>query len=308
VNPIPANVPLALLDRLPEAIAVIDVREPGLAVVLANDALQRLRGKGRDELLRLDLAGLLGEPGGAARMAELGGHIARGESVTVRIPNPAARQGSGSVDVRCEPLRDAAGVVTHYVTFHQPVAEPPGAEPAPIVRTPLPRDDRLTGLRHAEYFHELYRRDFAIAQRESRALVLFLVDIDALGSYNDTFGRQAGDSVIRRVGRTLSAGLRRASDLVSRLEGGRFVGLSAGMDLAQARRHAETLAARIRDLHMHHPHSPVARVVTVSIGVTHLVPGRQATPEQLLQSGYHALEAARAGGRNRVAAAEPPAG
>jgi len=305
VSAVPPDVPLALLDRLPEAIAVIDVRQAGLPVVLANGALQQLRGRGREELCALGLAGLLGEAGGAARMAELEGHIARGESVTVRMTYQGAAQGSGSIDVRFEPLRDAAGVVSHYVSFHQPVAEPPGVEPAPIVRSPLPRDDRLTGLRHSEFFHELLRRDFAIAQREGRALTVFVVDIDALGRYNDTFGRGAGDSVIRRVGRTLLGSMRRASDLVARIEGGRFVGLSTGMDLAQAVRHGETLAGRVRELHMHHPHSPVARVVTVSVGVTHLQPSPQSTPEQLLKAGYRALDAARAAGRNRVAATEP---
>jgi diguanylate cyclase (GGDEF)-like protein len=306
VSSLPPTLQLALLDRLPEAIAVIDVRQPGFPVVLANGALQQLRGRGREELCALDLAGLLGEAEGAARIAELAGHIARGESVTVRMANPSTTQGSGSVDVRFEPLRDAAGVVSHYVSFHQLVAEPPGAEPAPIVRSPLPRDDRLTGLRHSEFFHELFRRDFAIAQREGRALTLFVADIDALGRYNDTFGRQAGDSVIRRVGRTLSTSMRRASDLVARIEGGRFVGLSTGMDLAQALRHGETLAARVRELHMHHPHSTVARVVTVSVGVTHLQPGPQSTPEQLLKAGYRALDLARAAGRNRVASEDPP--
>jgi len=306
VNSLPPNLQLALLDRLPEAIAVIDVRQAGFPVVLANGALQQLRGLSREELVALGLAGLLGEAAGAVRLTELEGHIARGESVTLRMTNPRGSQGPGSVDVRFEPLRDAAGAVSHYVSFHQPVAEPSFGETAPIVRTPLPRDDRLTGLRHSEFFQELFRRDFAIAQREGRALTIFVADIDALGLYNETFGRGAGDSVIRRVGRTLLASMRRASDLVARIEGGRFIALSTGMDLAQGLRHGETLAARVRELHMHHPHSPVARVVTISVGVTHLQPGPQSTPEQLLKTAHSALDAARAAGRNRVAARQTP--
>ena len=95
--------------------------------------------------------------------------------------------------------------------------------------------------------------------------------------------------------------MRRASDLMARVEGGRFIGLSTGLPAEQARRHGETLVARVRELHMHHPHSPVARFVTVSVGVAQCVPAPQATPEALLEAAHQALGDARAAGRNRVA-------
>lgn len=304
----PVRLTLALLDHLPDAVAVIDVREPSYPLVLANAALQQLRQRDSAELLGGGLEGLLGPHGSGAGLGELRQRFGRAESFTIRAgvrdPDPAAPR----VDVRFEPMRDEEGVLTHYVSFHQPVGEQAAPEPAPVVRAPLQRDDRLTGLRHAEFFHELMRRDFAIAQREGKSLTLYLADIDALERYNTTFGRLAGDSVVRRVGRALSSGLRRASDLIARLEGGRFIGFSSGMDLEHARRHGESLAARVRDLHMHHPHSPVAKVVTVSLGVAHVTPGPQSTPEQLIAAAEVALEAARASGRNRVALEEPPGG
>jgi diguanylate cyclase (GGDEF)-like protein len=297
---LPESLTLVLLDQLPEAIAVVDVRREGLPVVLANQALEQLRGRSRDEIVRLGLGGLLGEAEGGPRTTEVGAALARGEPLSLRVAIDGPR-GPVSAEIRFEPLRDAAGAVTHFVGFHVQLPGAPPREAEPATRPPLPREDRLTGLRHIEFFHELYRRDFAIAQREGRALTVFLIDIDALGLYNETFGRQAGDSVIRRVGRALSSALRRASDLVARVEGGRFIGFSVGMDAVQVRRHGETLAARVRELHMHHPHSPVARIVTVSVGAGHLVPTPTATPEPLLESAQRALELAREAGRNRVA-------
>jgi diguanylate cyclase (GGDEF)-like protein len=297
---LPDSLTLALLDQLPEALAVLDVRQEGLPVVLANQPLAALRGRARGELVQLGLAGLLGELPGAVRVGEIAAVLARAEPLTLRVAAETPR-GPVTLELRFEALRDAAGVATHVVCFHAAVPGPLPREAEPAIRPPLPREDRLTGLRHIEFFHELYRRDFAIAQREGRALTIFLADIDALGVYNETFGRQAGDSVVRRVGRALASGLRRASDLVARVEAGRFVGLTVGMDLAESRRHGETLAARVRELHMHHPHSPVARVITVSIGVGHLVPAPATTPEQLLRAAQRALESARDAGRNRVA-------
>ena len=304
---LPFSLTLALLDHLPDAIAVIDARRPGFPVILANGALEQLRQRARTELVTGGLVGLLGSAADGARLGELHERFGRAESFTIRAAIRDATANLARIDVRFEPMRDEEGVLTHYVSFHQPVGDPAAADPAPVVRAPLQRDDRLTGLRHAEYFHEIMRRDFAIAQREKRALTLYVADVDALERYNTTFGRLAGDSVIRRVGRALSAGLRRASDLIARLEGGRFVGFSTGMDLDQARRHGESLAGRVRELHMHHPHSAIARVVTVSIGVAHLTPGPKSTPEQLLAAGHRALESARAAGRNRIAIEEPNA-
>jgi diguanylate cyclase (GGDEF)-like protein len=303
---LPLSLTLALLDHLPDAIAVIDARSPGYPVILVNGPLEQLRHHGREQLLREGLAGLIGTAAADSGLAELKARFTRGEAFTVRAVIKDAPAASARLDVRFEPMRNEEGVLTHYVSFHHAVSE--ATEPAPVVRAPLQRDDRLTGLRHSEYFHEMLRRDFSIAQRDGRTLTLYVADIDALGRYNDTFGRLAGDSVIRRVGRALSSGLRRASDLIARVEGGRFVGLSSGMDLTQAKRHGEGLAARVRELHMHHPHSPVARVVTVSVGVAHLAPGPHSTPEQLLAAARQALETARAAGRNRVAAEEAAPG
>lgn len=310
---------LALLEQLPDAVAVLDAREPGLPVVLVNGALETLVGQPREDLCRIGLAGLLGEPPDAPRVSEIAAQLVLGEGFSVSLQTGTHTRGLPA-SIRFEPLRDGSGAVTHFVSFHE-VAGPPStpapprtlpdsppaapAEAATPPKPPVPREDRLTGLRHIELFHEIFRRDFAIAQREGRSLTIFLCDIDALGVYNDTFGRQAGDSVIRRVGRALWSGLRRASDLLSRVEEGRFVGFSVGMSEEEALRHGQTLVTRVRDLHMHHPRSPVGRVVTVSVGVASVLPDPTTSPEHLLKLGQQALEHARALGRDR--AAGPPA-
>ncbi len=293
-------VTLALLDHLSEAIALIDVRDPELPVVFVNRALAELRGQTAEELRRAGLAGLIGG-GDTALLAASAATLACGRSLALQATGLEGAAGPLVVDIRFEPLRDAAGVVTHAVAIHAQRADLPARDREPATQPLLRRDDRLTGLRHIEFFHELFRRDFAIAQREGRQLALYVADIDALGTYNDTFGRQAGDTVIRRVGRALVGTMRRASDLLARVDGGRFVAVSVGMDEAHSLRHGETLAARVRDLKLHHPRSPIARYVTVSVGVTDLVPGHNSTPEQMLASALRALDAARAAGRNRVA-------
>ncbi len=291
-----AEVALALLDGLPEGVAVVDAGTASWPVVYTNPALAALRGEAPEALQRLDFAALVRDAEDYADAAALQAALGRGESVRYRARTGATAGAPAVLDVRLQPLRRPDGTLTHVVAYHQAH----GADAHLADARPLLREDRLTGLCHADWFRELYKRDFAIASREGRLLTLFLVDIDSLGAYNDTFGHQAGDSVVRRVGRTLLSALRRGSDLVARLEGGRFVGFSTGMTHEQAVRHAETLAARVREMHVHHPRSRVARFVTVSVGVGTGVPSPGMRPDTLLEAATAALEQARADGRNRV--------
>lgn len=297
---LPQELALALLDVLPEGVAVIDAADPGWPVIYANRVLSQLRGESPEASAALTFAALVRDAEDYSDAAALQAALGRGEPVRFRARTGAASGTPATLDVRLQPIREPGGALTHVVAFHSV----PGGADAPAEARPLLREDRLTGLCHADWFRELYKRDFAIASREGRQLTLFLVDIDALGAYNDTFGPQAGDSVVRRVGRTLLSALRRGSDLVARLDGGRFAGFATGMTYEQAVRHAETLAARVRELHVHHPHSRVARFLTVSIGVASGAPTPGMRPDALLEAATAALEAARAEGRNRVVGQE----
>ena len=262
-----AEVALALLDGLPEGVAVVDAGTASWPVVYTNPALAALRGEAPEALQRLDFAALVRDAEDYADAAALQAALGRGESVRYRARTGATAGAPAVLDVRLQPLRRPDGTLTHVVAYHQAH----GADAHLADARPLLREDRLTGLCHADWFRELYKRDFAIASREGRLLTLFLVDIDSLGAYNDTFGHQAGDSVVRRVGRTLLSALRRGSDLVAR-----------------------------REMHVHHPRSRVARFVTVSVGVGTGVPSPGMRPDTLLEAATAALEQARADGRNRV--------
>jgi len=297
----------ALLDQLPGAVAVVDVRTEALPVVFANQALAELRGVTPEAVRGAGILGLVGED--ETRLGALRKAFAAGDTLLLRVAVNDPLRGTFSADLRFEPLHTIEGAPTHYAAYPARVGRAASrAEAEPSARPPVSRDDRLTGLRHIDLFHEFFRRDFAIAQREGRALALFVFDIDALGIYNDTFGRLAGDTVIRRVGRSLLAGLRRASDLVARVEGGRFVGLAAGMDAEQAQAYAATLAARVRELHLHHPRSPVAKVVTVSTGYAQAMPGPDQTPETMLRDALLSLDAGRTERARALVPGEAPGG
>jgi len=132
----------------------------------------------------------------------------------------------------------------------------------------LSRDDAVTGFLNANSFKEVLEHDWAVAAREksSLALVAFtLVDFDA---YLEVFGRHAADSCQRRVAQAIRRCLRRASDVVARLDGAQLVVLSHAADEDGVREFAMNISTAVRELGLHHPRSASGRFVTVSHSVS----------------------------------------
>jgi diguanylate cyclase (GGDEF)-like protein len=161
------------------------------------------------------------------------------------------------------------------------------------------REDRVTGLRSRAYFDDILRRDFALAQRESRVLALLVFDVDQMSCYNETFERTGGDACLKRIARALTTAFRRGSDLVARWDGAGFAALLPNVVAAQALEQAQAVAQRIHSQQLHHPHS-THRFVTVSVGVAVRVPAVTDIPEQLVSAAEAALTRAKAQGRNRA--------
>ena len=128
----------------------------------------------------------------------------------------------------------------------------------------LTREDAVTGLLNERAFREVLEHDWAVAGRERGSLVLVLFVLDDFAAYVDVFGKHAADSCLRRVGQAIRRCLRRASDVVGRLDGARLVVLSHSSDRDAVEEFATQIATTVRELGLHHPRSSVARFVTVS--------------------------------------------
>jgi diguanylate cyclase (GGDEF)-like protein len=131
----------------------------------------------------------------------------------------------------------------------------------------LSRDDPVTGLLNGKAFQEVLAHDWAVAAREKSTLALVLFTLDDFDEYVDVFGRHAADSCLRRVGQAIRRCLRRASDVVGRLEDAKLAVISHSADEANVREFASRIAAAVRELGLHHPRSTVSKFVTVSFTV-----------------------------------------
>lgn len=131
----------------------------------------------------------------------------------------------------------------------------------------LSRDDPVTGLLNERAFREVLEHDWAVASREKSTLSLVLFTLDEFDAYVDVFGRHAADSCLRRVGQAVRRCLRRASDVVGRLEGAKVIVLSHASDQEGVHEFAARIAAAVRELGLHHPRSTVSKFVTMSFSV-----------------------------------------
>jgi diguanylate cyclase (GGDEF)-like protein len=132
----------------------------------------------------------------------------------------------------------------------------------------LSRDDPVTGLLNGRAFADVFEHDWSVAEREKGKLSLVTFTLDDFDSYLEVFGRHAADSCLRRAGQAIRRCLRRASDVVARPDGQRFVVLSHATDENGVRDFAGKISTAVRELGLHHPRSNSSRFVTVSYDVS----------------------------------------
>ena len=299
-----------LLESSPEGMVLIDALNPEHPVVYANPGFEALTGYVAADLLGKNLRMLQGDDRDQDARHRLRESMARGDTCRVLLRN---YRKDGTVfwnEMTVVPLRDAEGRVTHYAGHHRDAGERLRIDPK-LARDSLSgahqptsvavRDDRLTGLFTLPYLEELLKRDWAVAQRESRSIAVFAIDIDALDLYNTTFGRAAGDSAIRRVAHCVSGCLRRSSDVTARIDGGSLMAFAPGVTTEQAMRMGQTMAERVRELRIHHPRSAVLRYVSVSVGVAATLPAADEDPTGLIDKSQRHLKLAKQSGRNQAA-------
>ncbi|MEO8159844.1 MAG: diguanylate cyclase [Arenimonas sp.] len=157
----------------------------------------------------------------------------------------------------------------------------------------LSRTDALTKLFNRRFFDERVAFEFERAHRYKTPLSLLVADIDHFKEFNDTFGHNRGDEVLRTVARQLLEGVR-SQDIVCRYGGEEFALILPGTDSAQAAQIAEGLRTTIEKA------GRSDGQITISVGVAS--PGDVAMNNvaDLFSAADNALYAAKAGGRNRV--------
>jgi diguanylate cyclase (GGDEF)-like protein len=161
--------------------------------------------------------------------------------------------------------------------------------------------DPLLGVYNRRYLEGRIEEEFARARRYGLPLSILMVDIDHFKAINDTYQHQAGDAVLRHIGRLVVETVR-DSDIVARFGGDELVIIAPETTASAAAALAERFRKNVEAQEFLFANAPdsVRRIpLTLSIGVAHLTPDITGTAD-LIGRADEALHRAKEAGRNRV--------
>jgi diguanylate cyclase (GGDEF)-like protein/PAS domain S-box-containing protein len=160
--------------------------------------------------------------------------------------------------------------------------------------------DPLTGLFNRRYLDESLRREMFRCKRHGASTGLIMMDVDYFKAYNDTYGHEVGDVILKELAAFLKIHTR-DEDILCRFGGEEFILLMPDSNLANAHRRAEQLCALVRNS-LRISHQGITHQLTISMG-TAAFPESGATIEAAQNAADAALYQAKREGRDRVAVA-----
>lgn len=164
----------------------------------------------------------------------------------------------------------------------------------------LAQHDSLTGSKNRRVFDEHLARLWPQAIADGRAISILLIDVDFFKAYNDRYGHQAGDQVLRRIAQTLQTFVHRPLDVLARYGGEEFAAVLYDVDGNQAVNVADRMRRAVEELNIEHRGSRTSSKVTISAGVALIQPTLERNSRGALQLADQALYEAKLKGRNRV--------
>ncbi len=161
--------------------------------------------------------------------------------------------------------------------------------------------DPLTGLFNRRYMEESIERELRRAHRKHSSVGIIMLDIDRFKRFNDTFGHDAGDTMLRELGAFLRSHIR-GEDIACRYGGEEFILILPETAREAARQRAEHIRKEVKHLTVEYHRQPLG-AITFSLGVA-IFPDDGATAEMVMRAVDAALYRAKQAGRDRVQVAD----
>lgn len=162
----------------------------------------------------------------------------------------------------------------------------------------LANKDGLTEVFNHRYFHDALKEKIAISDKLNKPLSMIFVDIDYFKNYNDLYGHQKGDDVLKNIGKILRANIRK-DDLVARYGGEEFAILLPNTTEDEAMVIADKIRKNIEDTKFYGEENQPNGVLTASMGVS-VYPDKAKDDVTLIKSADDALYRAKFFNKNRV--------
>lgn len=157
--------------------------------------------------------------------------------------------------------------------------------------------DGLTELYNHRYFQDTLRNQIELAKRYEQPFSLIIIDIDFFKKFNDTYGHQAGDAVLRQVAQTLKKNSR-TTDYVCRYGGEEMSIILPNTSAEEALNNAKRINKAVAERDFQINQDSTSKV-TISLGVS-TFPDNAQTPQELIEYADKCLYYAKEHGRNQV--------
>lgn len=162
--------------------------------------------------------------------------------------------------------------------------------------------DGLTGVVNRRGFDEKLSMEWDRALRDAAPLSLIMIDVDFFKRFNDSYGHQKGDECLKSVAEMLAKSVSRPHDVVSRYGGEEFAVILPSCEIQGAMAIGQRIQENIATLQIPHEASDASPVVTVSMGVSSIIPATDQQIDDIIGLADHALYRAKDAGRNRIEA------
>ncbi len=159
--------------------------------------------------------------------------------------------------------------------------------------------DGLTEIANRRRFDEYLNSEWQQHLWQEKPLSLILLDVDYFKSYNDTYGHLAGDDCLRQVARVIKNLLEKSKNLVARYGGEEFAVILPDTNRQGAISVAQRIQNVIKKLYIVHEKSMVSDFISVSLGISSIIPTPDLSPQTLINRADTALYCAKQQGRDR---------
>ena len=203
------------------------------------------------------------------------------------------------VDIIVTPDKNENGTILGYSSFWHDASHKKRMELMSIT-------DTLTQLYNRRYFNDIFEKELNRAKRDNKLFAFLMMDLDFFKRYNDTYGHQAGDEVLRSTAKTMKDTFKRGGDSCYRLGGEEFGVIYSTRNEEDCRMLAQKLCVNIENMKITHKHNKASEYVTTSIGVIVIdyskdeVNDENITMDKIVSLSDEELYNAKHNGRNNV--------
>lgn len=158
--------------------------------------------------------------------------------------------------------------------------------------------DGLTGLYNHRYFHDTLREKIILSERDNQPISMIIMDIDYFKHYNDLYGHQKGDEVLKNIGILLKE-VSRPKDIVARYGGEEFALILPNTNENEVIKIGEHIRRNIETTYFEGEENQPNGKLTVSVGIS-VFPDKAKNDIDLIKSADDALYRAKFFNKNRV--------